>query len=84
MSTEMELEIVAYLNEPLVEALSSGHQRLKEGCNVRTGSSTLSKQEVRRGRGERGREVRTIAVASCKLLVQFAGTWKRLVRPTER
>lgn len=40
MSTEMELEIVAYLNETLVEAPSSGHQRLKEGCNVRTDIQT--------------------------------------------
>lgn len=41
MSTEMELEIVAYLNETLVEAPSSGHQRLKEGCkDVRTGIQT--------------------------------------------
>lgn len=53
MSTEMELEIVAYLKEPLVEAPSSGHQRLKEGCNVLDRQS--DRQEVER-EAQRGRK----------------------------
>lgn len=57
MSTEMELEIVAYLKEPLVEAPSSGHQRLKEGCNVLDRQSDRQKGEREgEGEGQRGRE----------------------------
>lgn len=88
MSTEMELEIVAYLKETLVEAPSSGHQRLKEGCNFRTGTQTARQTWSQPRDGERGREgvgeVETTSAASCKLLVQFAVTWKRQIRPTER
>lgn len=72
MSTEMELEIVAYLKEPLVEAPSSGHQRLKEGCNV------LDRQSDRqKGRKERGTEGEgELQVASCLYNLQGHGKGK--------